>query len=127
MGIFEAIFGPRQEIKYVLVNLLKKNIKICNFCKGNGWYYTPNSPRLSCHRCIDGVTTPDREKTAEELEKFYRSRPWSEVRNDANNKEIDEIMERYKSARSDDDRLRLVFNEINHNKKIFEAFYPRNK
>jgi hypothetical protein len=70
---------------------LAKGWRNCNYCRGDGVYHN-GYVRLGCHRCLDGLTTDERERTAQEWElhcAYYPYRPnasdewWEEKRADS--------------------------------------------
>jgi hypothetical protein len=69
---------------------LKPGQIVCSYCGGAG-VYSNGYVRLSCHRCENGVTTPERQSTAEEWEEACA------LNSSRENKK--EILERYRAAR----------------------------
>lgn len=111
MGWFKE--KPR---KRSLRALLHAGVKICAHCKGDG-VYSNGYVRLSCHRCLNGITTVAREQTAIEWERHCAMTPFSPKSqlNDpdraARREAGDAIMVRYREARKDDAQLWIDIDE----------------
>lgn len=79
----------------------------CNFCRGRG-VYSNGYVRLGCHRCLNGLTTTDRENSAQDWEMHcgrYSYDPYNRRTPEEKAKikaEGDAIMERYTAARAHD-------------------------
>lgn len=80
----------------------------CDYCEGHGKFYVGAVLPLGCHRCIDGLTTPERAKTAFEWEThcaFNRYDPdkvETKKQREKRHAEHEEIMARYTAARAQD-------------------------
>lgn len=84
---------------------LAKGWRNCNYCHGHGVYHN-GYVRLGCHRCLNGLTTTERETTAQEWETHCAlNRPYgrmSPAQVVENRLVADAIMERYRAARAHD-------------------------
>jgi hypothetical protein len=73
-------------------NNLQPGQIVCDYCKGQGWYWHSGGPAVTCHRCEYGVTTPGRRATAIEWERHCYTAP---------KQVLDGIMVRYRTARAE--------------------------
>lgn len=109
LSIFALMFKPfnRAPKPITREERLAKGWVRCDHCEGYGRYHN-GWVVLGCHRCIDGLTTPERAKTAFEWEThcaFNRYDPdkvETKKQREKRHAEHEEIMARYTAARAQD-------------------------